>query len=205
MDWFLLSHLSIGQSVEFFLVSANFRVLWADFRGKNTVFRRKTNLLKKKKKKKKKIVYGSHSQTVCSSHSVWLGSFWLPPGSSAWTRVWGKMAAPGPQLIVLFFFSLPILCSDWWYSSVCLSVGILCVCVCVWVCVYACARDRGIVYCCITLVLVLFKWVCLSVGICVYVCVCMFVCTCIHVFVCISAVCTVLKLLSAPVPKTSNH
>ena len=86
------------RSVEFFLVSANFLVLWADFRGKNTVFRRKKNLLKKK------IVYGSHSQTVCSSHSVWLGSFRLPRGSSAWTRVWGKMTAPGPRLIFLFFF-----------------------------------------------------------------------------------------------------
>ena len=30
---------------------------------------------------------------MCSSYSVWLGSFRLPPGSSAWTRVWGKMAA----------------------------------------------------------------------------------------------------------------
>ena len=75
-----------NQSIEFFLVSANFRVLWADFRGKNTVFRGE-------KKSVKKFVYGSHSQTVCSSHSVWLGSLRLPPGSSAWTRVWGKMAA----------------------------------------------------------------------------------------------------------------
>ena len=75
-----------NQSIEFFLVSANFRVLWVDFRGKNTVFRGE-------KKSVKKFVYGWHSQTVCSSHSIWLGSFQLPPGSSAWTRVWGKMAA----------------------------------------------------------------------------------------------------------------